>query len=203
MHSFCKDLKYSAVQIRRSVFLYYWFIIYWSFYNDFLNVFSFEKLYSVRAGGGSFISDTCYTNSRAQSFLRNLVPQLAKKFLAFYGTRKFVIVFTRTPLAPVQSTFIRFLRSTVILSCLLPASRSNVAVKWLSACYRFKRSRIQVSARRPAVLTGGFRWVPQSLQENVRVIPRISSRSLPSVSVRIHYSSHHLTELSNTASSFT
>jgi hypothetical protein len=41
----------------------------------------------------------------------------------------------------------------------------------VNTCFVFGRSRIQISARRPAILIEGFRGFPQSLQANAVIVP--------------------------------
>lgn len=52
----------------------------------------------------------------------------------------------------------------------------------------FGSSRFQISARRPATLTVGFRGFRQSLQENCRIVPQIGPRQLSSTLFTFQYS---------------
>jgi hypothetical protein len=60
---------------------------------------------------------------------------------------------------------------------------SNVAAKFVLG-----RSRVQISARRLAILTKVFHDFPQSLQANAGTVPQIRIRLLPSISFQINYS---------------
>jgi hypothetical protein len=49
-------------------------------------------------------------------------------------------------------------------------------------------ARVQISARRPTILSKVFRSFPQSLQTKAGIVPFSRSRPLPSTSYSIHYS---------------
>jgi hypothetical protein len=49
--------------------------------------------------------------------------------------------------------------------------KPNVAVERLTLLNRICRSRTQISAQRPAILTEVFRSFPQSVQANVGILP--------------------------------
>jgi hypothetical protein len=75
----------------------------------------------------------------------------------------------------------------------LPDYTTVVAVRtWnltgQQSCFVFRRSRVQISTRRPAIQTMVCRCFSQSLQANVERIPWSRPRPLPSISFRIHYS---------------
>jgi hypothetical protein len=71
-------------------------------------------------------------------------------------------------------------------------------VEWLTLCFVFGRSRIQISARRPAILAEDFRGSPQSLQANAGMVPKNSATTasfhIPSnLSFTYHTSIQHYT----------
>jgi hypothetical protein len=48
--------------------------------------------------------------------------------------------------------------STSIAFLLYILFKSQRVVKWITPCFVFRRSRLQISARKPAILTEVFRW---------------------------------------------
>jgi hypothetical protein len=58
----------------------------------------------------------------------------------------------------------------------------------LSGSFVFARFRVQILVPRPAILTKDFRDFSQSLQANVRILPKIMPRRPPSTSFTIHHS---------------
>jgi hypothetical protein len=61
-----------------------------------------------------------------------------------------------------------------------------VAAKWFALL--LGRFRVQISARRSAILAEAFRDFPQSLQVNAGIVPSIKPRPLPSISFPMQYS---------------
>jgi hypothetical protein len=59
-----------------------------------------------------------------------------------------------------EDTILMLLFRFSFLLCILP----NVVVEWLTFCFVFRRSRVQISAWRPSVLTEGFRRCPQPVK---------------------------------------
>jgi hypothetical protein len=55
-------------------------------------------------------------------------------------------------------------------------------------CLVFGMSRVKISARKPAILTDGFRGFPQPFQANGGRVPKNRSRLPPSISFPIHHS---------------
>jgi hypothetical protein len=57
----------------------------------------------------------------------------------------------------------------------------------------FGRSRVQISAGRPPILTVAFRGLTQSLQEYAGIVLKINPLPLPSTSLPIYHTPFHLT----------
>jgi hypothetical protein len=60
--------------------------------------------------------------------------------------------------------------------------------KLIDSCFVFGRSRVQISVRKPAKLTEGFRGFSQPLQANTSIVPQNRPRPLPTAPFQIHYS---------------
>jgi hypothetical protein len=64
----------------------------------------------------------------------------------------------------------------------------NIKPNVSANCFVFGKSRLQILAQLQAIVTQVLRSFPQSLQENVIIIPQIRSQRLPSIVLPIHCS---------------
>jgi hypothetical protein len=64
--------------------------------------------------------------------------------------------------------------------------RHGSIVEWLPLCLVFGKSRVQISAWKPVILTEIFNGLPQSLKANAGIKPQISVRPLPSKFFPVH-----------------
>jgi hypothetical protein len=135
------------------------------------------------------------TDSWSRVLLEKItLTQQLKIFPVFHGIRRFITVYTRARhwpffwagwVQPISSASHLFNIHFTIFFPFKPGSLNscNYWTSWSSgehSCFVFGRSWVQISVRKPAVVTEVFRGFPQSLQVNVEIVPWNRSRLLPS-----------------------